>query len=59
MPRSVTCESVEEYLARGGVIQEIPQGVSGDPWLKFNNVPLDQRIAMQKRKTYATKKRSK
>ena len=56
MPRSVTFESVEEFLERGGEIQKIPQGVSGDPMLKFNNVPQAQRIAIQKRKTYRAKK---
>lgn len=56
MRRSVTYESVEDFLERGGEIKKIPQGVSGDPMLKFNNVPLDQRIAMQKRKTYRAKK---
>lgn len=52
MPRSVTYESVEDFLERGGEIKKIPQGVSGDAMLKFNNVPLAQRIAIQKRKTY-------
>lgn len=45
-------ETVEQFLARGGVIQEIEQGVSGDMSLKFNNVPLEERIRAQKRKTY-------
>lgn len=52
MSRSRTTETVEEFLARGGEIQEIPQGVTGDVALKFNNVPLDQRIRWQKKKTY-------
>ena len=57
MSRSVTTETVEEYLARGGQIQKIEQGISGDPMLKFNNVTLEQRIAMQKRRTYTANKR--
>lgn len=55
MTRSRTTETVEEFIARGGEIQEIPQGVSGDPMLKFNNVTLAERIAIQKRKTYRVK----
>ena len=57
MSQSVTTETVEEYLARGGQIQTIEQGISGDPMLKFNNVSLEQRIAMQKRRTYRANKR--
>ena len=59
MPRSVTFESVEEFMARGGKIQKIPQGESGDPMLKFNNVPLSERIARQKAKTYRASNKSK
>lgn len=59
MTRSRTTETVEEFIARGGEIQEIPQGVSGDAMLKFNNVTLAERIAIQKRKTYRAKKGNK
>ena len=58
MSQSVTTESVEEFLARGGKIQKIEQGQSGDPALKFNNIPLDERIRAQKKKTFlASRKR--
>ena len=58
MSQSVTTESVEEFLARGGVIQQIEQGVSGDRSLMgFNNIPLSERIAMQKRRTYRANKK--
>ena len=59
MTRSRTTETVEDFLARGGKIQKIPQGESGDPMLKFNNVTLAERIAIQKRKTYRAKKGNK
>lgn len=50
-------ETVEEFLARGGKIQKIEQGMSGEAILKFNNIPLDERIRAQKKKTYlATQK---
>ena len=50
-------ETVEEFLARGGEIQKIEQGMSGEAILKFNNIPLDERIRAQKKKTYlATQK---
>ena len=52
MSRSATTETVEEFLARGGKIQKVETGESGDPALKFNNIPLDERIRAQKRKTY-------
>ena len=43
-------ETVEEFLKRGGKIEKIPEGLSGEP-IKFNT-PLKNRIADQKRKTY-------
>lgn len=43
-------ETIEEFLKRGGKIDKIPQGLSGEP-LRFNT-PLKNRIADQKRKTY-------
>ena len=52
MSQNPTTESVEEFLARGGKIQKVEQGQSGDPTLKFNNIPLDERIRAQKKKTY-------
>jgi len=51
MSQSVTTESVEEFLARGGKIQKIEQGQSGDPALRFN-CPLKERIKRQKEKTW-------
>ena len=43
-------ETVEEFLARGGKISKIPQGVSGEP-IRFNT-PLKNRIKRQKEKTW-------
>lgn len=43
-------ETIEEFLARGGKIDMIPEGVSGEP-IRFN-ARLKDRIADQKRKTY-------
>ena len=43
-------ETVEQFLARGGKIDKIPEGVSGEP-IRFNT-RLKDRIADQKRKTY-------
>ena len=51
-------ETVEEFLARGGKIQKIETGESGDPALKFNNIPLDERIRAQKKKTYLAAQKS-
>ena len=48
----MSVETVEEFLARGGKIQKIETGESGDPALKFNNIPLDQRIRAQKKKGF-------
>ena len=58
MSQNPTTETVEEFLARGGKIQKIEQGESGDPALKFNNIPLDQRIRAQKKKTYLAAQKS-
>ena len=44
-------ETVEEFLARGGKIQKIEQGESGDMSLKFNH-SLKDRIRRQKEKTW-------
>ena len=57
--KAKTVETVEEFLARGGEIQRIETGMSGEAILKFNNIPLDERIRAQKKKTYlaAQKKR--
>lgn len=38
-------------MARGGKIQKIEQGQSGDPALRFN-CPLKERIKRQKEKTW-------
>ena len=43
-------ETVEQFLARGGKIDKIPEGVSGEP-IRFNT-RLKDRISEQKRKTY-------
>jgi hypothetical protein len=43
-------ETTEEFLARGGKIEKIPDGVSGEP-IRFNT-RLKDRISEQKRKTY-------
>lgn len=42
-------ETVEQFLARGGKIDKIPQGVSGE-W-RFNG-PLKSRIKAQKKATW-------
>ena len=42
-------ETVEEFLRRGGVIEQIPQGKSGE-W-RFNG-PLKSRIKKQKKLTW-------
>lgn len=44
-------ETVDEFLARGGKIQKIEQGQSGDMSLKFNH-KLKDRIKRQKEKTW-------
>ena len=51
MSQNPTTESVEEFLARGGVIEKVEQGVSGDMSLKFNH-KLKDRIRRQKEKTW-------
>lgn len=58
MSRSATTETVEEFLARGGKIQKVETGQSGDPALKFNNIPIDERIRLQKKKTYLAAQKS-
>ena len=58
MSQSATTETVEEFLARGGKIQKIKTGQSGDAALKFNNIPLDERIRAQKKKTYLAAQKS-
>jgi hypothetical protein len=42
-------ETVEEFLARGGKIDKIPQGESGE-W-RFN-APLRERISRQKKRSW-------
>ena len=42
-------ETVEEFLARGGKIEKIPQGESGE--LRFN-APLRERISRQKKRSW-------
>ena len=44
-------ETIEQFLARGGQIQKIEQGKSGDMSLKFNH-KLKDRIKRQKEKTW-------
>jgi hypothetical protein len=42
-------ETVEEFLARGGKIDKIPQGASGE--MRFN-APLRERISRQKKRSW-------
>ena len=51
MSQSATTETVEEFLARGGKIQKIETGQSGDMSLKFNH-KLKDRIKRQKEKIW-------
>ena len=51
MSQNPGIETVEEFLARGGKIQKIEQGQSGDMSLKFNH-KLKDRIKRQKEKTW-------
>ena len=51
MSQKAGIETVEEFLRRGGKIQKIPQGESGDMSLKFNH-RLKDRIRRQKEKTW-------
>ena len=51
MSQNPGIETVEQFLARGGKIQKIERGVSGDMSVRFNH-KLRDRIRTQKRKTY-------
>jgi|SaaInlStandDraft_1057018.scaffolds.fasta_scaffold574143_1 hypothetical protein len=51
MSQNPGIETVAEFLARGGRIQKIQTGQSGDPELKFNH-KLRDRIKRQKEKTW-------
>jgi hypothetical protein len=42
-------ETVEQFLARGGQIERVPQGKSGE-W-RFN-APLTERISRQKKRSW-------
>ena len=57
MSQSVTTESVEQYLARGGQIQEIPKGVSGE-WAGRFNAPLRERQQRLKKITFDQRKKT-
>ena len=51
MSQNPGIETTEEFLARGGKIQKIETGQSGDMSLKFNH-KLKDRIKRQKEKTW-------
>ena len=51
MSQNPGIETVEQFLARGGKIQKIETGQSGDMSLKFNH-KLKDRIKRQKEKTW-------
>ena len=57
MSQNRTTESVEEYLARGGQIQEIPIGVSGE-WENRFNAPLKERNERLKKLTFEQRKKT-
>ncbi len=46
-------ETVEQFLARGGQIEQVPQGKSGE-W-RFN-APLTERISRQKKRSWNKRK---
>ena len=55
MSQSATTESVEEYLARGGKVQEIPKGKSADWSGRFNGT-LKERMRAMNAATWRDKK---
>ena len=55
MCQSATTESVEQYLARGGKVQEIPKGQSGG-WENRFNGPLKERMRAMNASTWRDKK---
>ena len=55
MPQNRITETVEEYLARGGRVQEIPKGQSGEWDGRFNR-PLKDRIQAINKSTWRNKK---
>ena len=57
MSQNPTIESVEEFLARGGQIQEIPRGVSGE-WENRFNAPLKERNERLKKLTFEQRKKT-
>ena len=57
MSQNPTTETVEEYLARGGQIQEIPRGVSGE-WENRFNAPLKERNERLKKLTFEQRKKT-
>ena len=48
-------ETVEEFLARGGKVEEIPRGQSGE-WTSRFNRPLKERVAAMNKATWRDKK---
>jgi hypothetical protein len=46
-------ETTEQFLARGGKIEEVPQGKSGE-WQA--NAPLTERISRQKKRAWNRRK---
>ena len=55
MNQSHGIETVEEYLARGGKVQEIPKGKSADWDGRFNR-PLKDRVKAMNAATWRDKK---
>jgi hypothetical protein len=53
--QSATTESVEEFLARGGKVEEIPKGKSADWDGRFNR-PLKDRVKAMNAATWRDKK---
>ena len=54
MSQCLGIETVEEYLARGGKVQEIPKGKSADWDGRFNR-PLKDRVKAMNASTWANK----
>ena len=55
MNQSRTTETVEEYLARGGRVQEIPKGKSGEWSGRFNGT-LKERMRAMNEATWRARK---
>ena len=55
MSRFRGTETVEQYLARGGKVQEIPKGKSGE-WTGRFNGPLKERMRAMNAATWRDRK---